>query len=556
MKSSLYLFWQRVCHSSLSPLEVLTCLLLSFLLGQTIIHQASIDTDMAVNLSTALALLDGSRLYLDNFNPAWPPALFLILPASALARTLHIYPVLILKLFFYLLACLAILAMMWGVRLRRATALESCLLPLAAPFSAAFLLLTSAQFMGLENFPNGGQFFPLMVLPLLILQAKDNSAPETPPALSALTYFLAAVAICFEPSFVLYYLLIVSFADLRNLKRNCLPLLLPALLLLIFAVSYEGAWQNYLDWSVLINQLNFLGFNDYLYWMDKSPDLRKPVYGFVMLLVLSAPLLVRSALSRQLAALACFGFAYFISSQTLLGQFTLPMLFFAGLSGLGALVFLCRVARLRGPLRKMRPLSRRLSARPAILVCLFLLAGSSLLQSLSREETVTIDDGAGTKAVVRCSDLSIFARTVLNESRAGEPIYVYCWQARPGFPLTAQLMRKTSRFPYLYPFMAFHHGGAEASACGVLNDPERLPKLESKFYSLLQAELSAANRPALIFIEDGDIRQQFDDRGLVKLLDSDYSMLASFTFSPDERKGHPSFEYPGYMNAFAVFKHR
>ncbi|HMX46980.1 MAG TPA: hypothetical protein PKC93_13585, partial [Candidatus Obscuribacter sp.] len=110
--------------------------------------------------------------------------------------------------------------------------------------------------------------------------------------------------------------------------------------------------------------------------------------------------------------------------------------------------------------------------------------------------------------------------------------------------------------PYLYPFMAFHHGGAEASACGVLNDPERLPKLESKFYSLLQAELSAANRPALIFIEDGDIRQQFDDRGLVKLLDSDYSMLASFTFSPDERKGHPSFEYPGYMNAFAVFKHR
>ncbi|MBK8222261.1 MAG: hypothetical protein IPK73_14665 [Candidatus Obscuribacter sp.] len=555
MKSSLYLFWQRFCHSSLSPLEVLTCLLLSLLLAQTIIHQASIDTDMAVNLSTAMALLDGSRLYLDNFNPAWPPALFLILPASALARTLHIYPVLILKLFFYLLACLAILAMMWSVRLRRAAALESCLLPLAAPFSAAFLLLTSAQFVGLENFPNGGQFYPLMVLPLLILQAKDNPRPEAPPALSALTYFLAAAAICFEPSFVLYYLLLVSFPGLKNLMRNCLPLLLPIFLLLIFAVSYEGAWQNYLDWSVLINQLNFLGFNDYLYWMDKSPDLRKPVYGFVMLLVLSAPLLVRSALSRRLAALACFGFAYFISSQTLLGQFTLPMLFFAGLNGLGALVFLCRVF-LHGPLRKLRLLSRRLSAEPTILICLLLLAGSSFLQLLSREETVTIDDGAGTRAVVRSSDLSIFARTVLNESRAGEPIYVYCWQARPGFPLTAQLMRKTSRFPYLYPFMAFHHGGAEASACGVLNDPERLPRLESKFYSLLQSELSAAGRPALIFIEDGDIRQQFDDRGLVKLLDSDYSMLASFTFSPEERKGHPSFEYPGYMNAFAAFKHR
>ncbi len=555
MKSSLLLIWKRICNSSLSPLEVLTCLLLSLLLAQTIIHQASIDTDMAVNLSTAMALLDGSRLYLDNFNPSWPPALFLILPASALARTLHIYPVLILKLFFYLLACLAILAMIWSVRLRRAAALESCLLPLAAPFSAAFLLLTSAQFVGLENFPNGGQFYPLMVLPLLILQAKDNPRPEAPPTLSALTYFLAAAAICFEPSFVLYYLLLVSFPGLKNLMRSCLPLLLPIFLLLIFAVSYEGAWQNYLDWSVLINQLNFLGFNDYLYWMDKSPDLRKPVYGFVMLLVLSAPLLVRSALSRRLAALACFGFAYFISSQTLLGQFTLPMLFFAGLNGLGALVFLCRVF-LHGPLRKLRLLSRRLSAKPTILICLLLLAGSSFLQLLSREETVTIDDGAGTRAVVRSSDLSIFARTVLNESRAGEPIYVYCWQARPGFPLTAQLMRKTSRFPYLYPFMAFHHGGAEASACGVLNDPERLPRLESKFYSLLQSELSAAGRPALIFIEDGDIRQQFDDRGLVKLLDSDYSMLASFTFSPEERKGHPSFEYPGYMNAFAAFKHR
>lgn len=556
MKSSLHQIWQRICHSSLSPLEVLTCLLLSLLLGQTIIHQASIDTDMAVNLSTALALLDGSRLYLDCFNPAWPPVLFLILPAAALARALHIYPVLLLKLYFYLLASLAIFAVMLSVRLRRAAAIESCLLSLAAPFCALFLLLTSAQFLGVENFPNGGQFFPLMVLPLLILQAKDNHEPETTPVLSGLAYSLAAAAICFEPSFVLYYLLLVSFAGRKNLMRNCLPLLLPAFLLLKFALSYDGAWQNYLDWSVLINQLNFLGFNDYLYWMDKSPDLRKSVYGFVMFLVLSAPLLVRSVLSRQLAALASFGFAYFISSQTLLGQFTLPMLFFAGLNGLGSLVFLCRLARLHGRLKKLPPLNRRLGAKSTILVSLLLLSISNLIQSLSGQETVTIDDGAGTRAVVRSADLSIFARTVLNESRAGEPLFVYCWQARPGFPLTAQLMRKPSRFPYLYPFMAFHHGGAEAGACGILNDPERLPKLQSKFYSLLQSELSAADRPAFIFIEDGDIRQQFDDRGLVKILDSDYSMLASLTFSPEERKGHPSFEYPGYLNAFAVFKHR
>ncbi len=262
-----------------------------------------------------------------------------------------------------------------------------------------------------------------------------------------------------------------------------------------------------------------------------------------------------------MAALSCFGFAYFLSSQTLLGQFSLPMLFFAGLAGLSSLVFLYRLARVRfSRLRRLKLLTRALACKQTILACLLLFAVATSLPSLLRQDTVTIDDGAGTRAVVLSSDLSIFARTVLKETRAGEPITVYCWQPRPGFPLTAQLMRKPSRFPYLYPFMAFHHGGAEASACGVLTDVERLPKLESRFYALLQDELAAPSRsalsPALIFIEDGDIRQQFDDRGLVKLLDTDYSMLNSFTFSEEERKGHPPFEYPGYMNAFAVFKHR
>lgn len=560
MKSGLFQVWQRIGSVSLRPFEVLTCLLLVLLLAQVISHQASVDTDMAVNLSSAQALLDGSRLYRDCFNPGWPPALYLILPAAALARGLHIYPVLFLKLYFYLAVCIAVFAVMFFARLSRVRALESCLLPVAAPFSAAFLLFTSGLLMGMEYFPNGAQLFPVLILPLIILQ---ESSPEGSKE-SSLAYGLAALALCFEPSFWLYYLILVFFrgslGGWRSFCRGCLPFLLPAFLLLLFSVSYQGAWQNYLDWSVLINQLNFLGFNDYLYWMDKSPDLRKQVYVFVMLLVLSAPLLVRSAICRKMAALACFGFAYFLSSQTLLGQFTLPMLFFAGLAGLSSLVFLFRLARLRfSRLRRLKILPGSLGCKQTILACLLLFAVSTSLPRLFGQDTVTIDDGAGTRAVVLSSDLSIFARTVLKETRAGEPVTVYCWQARPGFPLTAQLMRKPSRFPYLYPFMAFRHGGAEASACG-LTDVERVPKLESRFYALLQEELSAPARsvssPALIFIEDGDIRQQFDDRGLVKLLDTDYSMLNSFTFSEEERKGHPPFEYPGYMNAFAVFKHR
>lgn len=556
MKIGLSQVWQRVGSISLHPFEVLTCLLLALLLAQIISHQASVDTDMAVNLSTSQALLDGSRLYLDCFNPGWPPALYLILPAAFLARVLHIYPVLVLKLYLFLAICIAVFAVMHCARLSRVAALESCLLPVAAPFSAAFLLLTSGSFMGMEYFPNGAQLFPILVLPLIIRQESSTESP--------LAYGLAALALCFEPSFGLFYLFLVSFGvssgGFRNFCRGYLPFLLPAFLLLMFSISYQGAWKNYLDWSVLINQLNFLGFNDYLYWMDKSPDLRKQVYGFVMLLVLSAPLLVRSAICRKMAALACFGFAYFLSSQTLLGQFTLPMLFFAGLAGLSSLVFLCRVARLRFPrLRRLKFLTRPLGCKQTLMACLLSFAVSIILPTLFRQDTVTIDDGAGTRAVVLSSDLSIFARTVLKETRAGAPITVYCWQARPGFPLTAQLMRKPSRFPYLYPFMAFHHGGAEASACG-LTDGERLPKLESKFYSLLQEELSGPSKgalsPALIFIEDGDVRQQFDDRGLVKLLDTDYSMLDSLSFSEEERKGHPPFEYPGYMNAFAVFKHR
>lgn len=507
MKQQLYIFY-------------LACFLF---LVQSLMHPVLVSPQCAQHLSAAWHICDGLRFGIDFMDDASPLFLYLLTPFVRLGSLLHINALPLFKCFIVILAlvsgrlCFSLL----NSKALTYRLLEKRILSLFPIYMVLFLLLS------LQQNGHGAQLLILGVTPYLVLKSARREG--TLMSVSALTgmqltqlVLLAALTVVIDPQFLIFYLLI----DIVQRRFFLTLALLFAASILPFVLLLGDTLSSYLDSVVRVLWLNFKYFNDYLYWMEKSPDLRTLVYAFVLSTVLSVPLILRLTLVRLFGALACLGFVYYILSVGLISEFALPMLYFSLFPGFCGLAYLLFTSQLRLFAPGYWPIYGRVLAVFSILLAFFSLR-------------------------FKGNDLSIFSDTVIAESRPGEVVAFYNWQSRPAFPLSLQLERRSSNMPCFYPYMALHHGDPE----GTEEDRSRLKALGDRAFAIVEKEVTGKNPPALIFVEDGDLRKEMTDRGLMTKIEGRYNLIGAASFlNDDEERRHDPFEYLGFRNGFAVFR--
>lgn len=497
-----------------TTLELATLVLLAIFLVRLALHPLIIEPATAAHLTCVRMLCgEGLTLSVNFFDRIWPPLLVLLYPFGWLARFTGVNTIAALNCLVGLLIAGAVCFCLKQARSSNSSlSFDSAALKLLPLVVIAFANLT------FNNLCAAGQLFPIFLAPFLSYLPRLGRRSFAVPA------FYLVLASSLEPCLTLYLLLIVAaaaFYYFAHRKKAIFLLLItvfayPALSFFLCFALDSGSIGRYLDTVAYVDWLDFKNFNDYLYWMEKSPDLRNAIYAILVMLSLAMACTVRHGrLIRLLLFSSLLGFAYFIASQILTTPFLLPMFFFATL-GFSA----C--------LRQRRKLAF------AVLPLLFL--GS--LASIGAQEY---------NSLFRIkNDLSIFAEFF--QDLKCERVMVLSWYARPGFPLIEQLKLKPALCTYVYPFMAFHHGTDNEQ------DRVRVLNLENSFYNGINASLNSKNPPRLLLIEDGDIRQRLEDTGVMKLVYEKYVQMASLSpNSQDELEKHPFFEYPGYRNTFSAY---
>ncbi|MCA0313774.1 MAG: hypothetical protein LCH63_08010 [Candidatus Melainabacteria bacterium] len=487
--------------------------LLVVFLVRLALHPLIIEPSTAAHLTCVRMLCtEGLTLSVNFFDRIWPPLLVLLYPLGWLARFTSLSTIAALN---FLVAILITGAVYFC--LKQARHLPSSLSFDTAALKLLPLVVIAFANLTFNNMSAAGQLFPIFLAPFLAYLPRLGRRSFGVPA------FYLMLASSLEPCLTLYLLLIVAATYPYFAHRKKAIFLLfgtvvayPALSFLLCFALDTASIGRYLDTVAYIDWLDFKNFNDYLYWMEKSPDLRSAIYAIIVMLSLALAFTIRHGwLNRLLIYSSLLGFAYFIASQILTTPFLLPMFFFA---------FLGFTACLR---------QRRLLAL-AVLPLVFL---GSLAYVAAQEYN----------SLFRIkNDLSIFAEFF--KDLKCERVMILSWYPRPGFPLIEQLKLKPALCTYVYPFMAFHHGTDSEQA------RLRLLELENAFYNGINSALNSKKPPTLLLIEDGDIRQRLEDTGVMKSVYEKYVQMASLSpNSQDELDKHPCFEYPGYRNTFSAF---
>lgn len=525
-----------------APAIFLFVLSAALLLALLFCRELILPAEMAAHLSSGALLASGKIPYRDFFDNLSPGLLFFsMLPAFFAPLKLH--PILVYKLGVFVLFILSS-ALVFKIAGSGSFRLSERAALYFVPFCTALFLLVF-----LSSFAHENLLFSISLLPYLLLRLGRPSLPLQSRQF-ALSFLLFLIATAVDPSFFGFYLLFeLSLLFLPGAKFDkqfvVSALLSPLAYLLVLAVLPSEILKNYIERVVLVNLATFLQFNEYLYWMEKSPDRRDLIYVFVAALTLSTFALGVSRLARSFVVLSAIGFAYYLSTVGLLTGAALPMLYFAMLASLVALSrALCAVS-CKWKLPDMLVLTNKKVLGASTLLVLVV---SFTLFFRSPFSLAPL----GYHLWGRKWDVSYFSSVVEKYSEPGERVAVFSFQARPGYPLLTQLARPNgSAFIYFYPFLVFRH-------MEMLPDWHRaaLAPFEPFIWSEIAREFKE-NPAELVLVAEGDIMETFDRKGLRKLLDEKYDHVADCTMmSSTEALEHAPFEYLGYQDAFAVFKLR
>ncbi|MBK9771176.1 MAG: hypothetical protein IPP57_10185 [Candidatus Obscuribacter sp.] len=526
-------------------------LVAAFALGNIVCHPLSIGPEAACHLSASMLTALGQRPFVDFYEIGSQPTLYLQVPLVVVARLLRTHPILIFKIVVLALALLSATVLLALARLR-GPGWHRLYLQLAA------ILVCLFYGFNYTEFGEAPLFFATTITPYLFARLSNQSLPQK---LKIVVMLLLLLALLTAPIFVAYFLLVefalalMLLSEGQNLRSyfgqgRSLLLYLPLFVALPIYLLLAYLTPGYLDSAWTYNNLYFKYFNDQLYWMEKSPDLRNLIYLSIFFLLVASTGLTRSREARLFSIASIVGFAFYITSVSTLSCYLMPYFYFALLAALSTLSYLISslAVRFKQSLRWRKvPFVLLLLLLPLVILVPWLLM--PLFAPASA--TVKVSSPLGFRGYSKFYDFSVFASFLLEQSQADDKVAIYAWQVRPAYPLLLQLLRRPSKFLYLYPFMVFKHGDPE----GTEEQKAKLAAMQKQIYQIIEDELTGKNPPQLLLIEDGDIRQWFNESGLMEKISNRYELLQGVSpTNSDEVEKHPPFEYLAYRNPFAVYK--
>jgi len=478
------------------------------------------------HLSVAFELLQGFRIYQDVITNLQPNQVWLyVLPASV-ARFWHLNPCTCVN--FMVIGLIVFDLFIW-YRLVLRRSISRLNLPIWIA-NLAICLQLICLILRPEYLSAPDTISLVLLEPYLFLSWIQDRRCRVLSKYSLMTCALAGAGIVFNP-FVLAIIIACELLSRDNKDRYIKLAISTAFFALIF-LAFVPCFSFDLYQIIMRSFINrILEFEPVLAYMDKSPDGRPLIYFMVASMVLSLPRLRQSKVIAIGLIMATLGFLRYILSVYMLSDHAIVMLAGSIIALSAAAVHYARALKIHCD-----------PWRFSIVSITVLLCAAGL-------------------AIARCgpfygdSDLAIFSKNILEETREKQVVWSLSTQDRPLHPLAAQTMRRTgllAQSQVLADLDYYIERKAPAPT-----DPVVL--LQMAYLQRMSTQLSEHDRdkdsPVYILLEDGSMQDYAKNKGLSALIDADYLSAGYLSLADKINTGrHPPFEYWGFRTGFSAYR--
>lgn len=518
-------FEQRKFLTYLSVVGSLTiyAMVAAFLIG----HPHTISSEPSLYLACAKGLLLGQSPYVDFLVGDWPTTIFTgILPAMA-AQVAHVPE----SLLFNLCAL--------AIGLVSTVLCGFMLLPLrhhqqwhCFPFLVIALATLNAILIYQIGQPQYLAFFA--IVPYIVFQWLRQEQEKRSPILAVLTGLFAAFALTLDPLTIivpvaleLYWLFAKPGKKLRDIFNAESVSCLCGFILIFIAMAFLSnpvQVQNFCNIEQPTMAWNTQHIDVTTAERTAAPDRRDVVLWGSMLSFAALMLFQRCTMLSPFAIVFFCGLLIAaIEQQGLSRQYLLMLGSSTTMSALilgvtsSWLATQKKFAKLFLLLKHKAFMTLLFVIIPAV-GCWFTIDRLERRPQLESWQTVDqLDARIGTVNGVR--------ELVEKYSRSGEPVLFLQKRTFPAFPLTTQLGR--------VPCNRFFDPGCIASLADAPEEPQRN---ESTKLCLLLKEDISQRKPALIFIEDGTMREKLKNSGVIDSIEQEYSHVGSWRVKSENRE--------------------
>lgn len=509
-----------------------------------LVHQMlfamSIPAEAALALETGMQVVQGKVPYLDFMVVLSPGLIYLHALPAAISKILPFHPVLVFNLSVTLLAacsCVLTASILFGQNTR-----EQAHVPL---FVICFALL---NLVAIKELGQRDHLFLLLYIPFFLCRWLSWNNQPAGNRLSVTSGISGGLAIVLDPLFALAAFAMELFFLLSKLKlrpfaaREMVAALVVSGVFSCHFLFFSPQYAHlYFNWALPMVLWDYHLFDERLWWVGKTPDLRRLVYFMVIATVLALGLRRRCALIPPCVALSIIGFGLFVIQGRSLTYQSLLMAYGAAL----AMALVVSIA-INGLIKARNLKADKLSAVLVAIVCLSGLGCHIFLFTRDIGRFPIYDMAQlGYFGNTYDNDQSVFRSMLERETKVGDPVIVLNDRVRPAYPLIVQHNRKPgsyllTAFPLRMSRLMIDHDRPKA---------DFYSGLQFQMYERLIDEIKA--KPKLIMIENDSLGGVLKDHRVFEEIDKHY-VESGWAEFPDT-EADQTLEYYGFRNALTVY---
>jgi len=497
------------------------------------LHPLRIGHDQALHYQMGLLLLEGKVPFVDMYDSNPPMIYYIDTIPGAVAKVLHIHPIVSFQLFICTLSALSCAAVFWlSIKYAR----KRLVMPLLimTVFYAAFNLLLGLDFGQREH------ICILAFVPFLLLRWLRWTDTRLDLRLCLILGLVAGIGICLKH----YFLIIVVAVELYWLckywrwKRLIAPECIAAfsvgvLYLLHFLVVPPEMRDGFFNYMVPIYTYGYSFWDTNLITLFDSANNRQVFFWLPIACLAAISVSRRHSFSLPLIVYSMGGLAIYAiqyKGWTYHGFPCMSGMVLAGGLAVGCLIQLLS-SRWRLPKNSLLAMT--------LFIALIAVAYTAAQFKARVENCPTLDLALiGYQGTSPREDVSAWPDVILPNTKKGDPILFFSNAVRPAFPATLQLERKPgSRFLHAIPLSLFRY------IADTFHDAKAEQLLRYEPYMIHQYEEDIEKiKPRLIFIQIEPVGRYLQLYFFEQTALSDYDKLPDFygfeVYKLKEQNGH------------------
>lgn len=517
-----------------------------------ILFAISIPAEAALSYQCGLLIAEGKIPFIDFFEVSSPALMYLnAIPAMFGSMVPFVHPIVVFHVF--------VVALIAG----------SCYLSALILFRQRFreqahapLFIIGFAFLNLIMINEAGQrehLFLLLYTPFFVCRWLTWTNQKCDEKLSLIAGIAGGVAACLDPLFLVALMAMELFFLVSKLKLSpfrsrevVAALAVVALYFLHFFLFPIDYAHLYFNWALPMVLCDYRVFDERLYWVNKTPDLRNLIYFIIFLIACSLGLRRWCSLIAPCIGFCLLGFGLLIFEGKSMTYQALPMIFGGGLAAFLSLsVVLHWIAKEKDLKSLFKP--------PVVTTMILLLAlgfiGVKLYLANDAKRLNPLDLSTvgywgwcyNTDLPIR-SGLPTFSTILLRDTKVGDTALILNDRVRPAYPLLLQYNRKPG---YLLTGYAMR-----MSRRLMESTPEKAFEYRGQQFNMFSRLIKdIEKKPNIILIEKSDdsLGKVLNEHQLMDTINKYYVPSLNLAEWPDSEYV-PDYDFFGFRNGLYVYR--